>query len=222
MSKRVLAAIESCQQHRLDDVHDAIRKTWFRTLYMTDERFFFGIGRGMTLHADPPDTTCLECPDDYDSLSLKTQAICRWALEHDFDYMFKCDTDTVVNPWKFVFSGFEHFDYMGGENADVNVPGFEPGRIEFCSGGAGYWLSRKALTIVAEAASVPTCAEDVFVATVLKAKGILPVWHPGYRWRPGATVDKDIVSLHLSSARQEKYEPSMMYAAYAQIRELQC
>ena len=59
--------------------------------------------------------------------------------------MFKCDNDTLVNPWEFITSEFSKHDYMGGENADTNVPGFPPGRIEFASGGAGYWLSRKAM-----------------------------------------------------------------------------
>lgn len=216
--KRVLVAVESCQKYREGSVHEAIRETWFKNLAVTDKRFFYGIGNGCTLQSDYPDTTCLECPDDYNSLSLKTQAICRWALAYDFDLMFKCDTDTIINPWQFVFSGFENHDYMGGENADV-VAAFGPNKISFASGGAGYWLSRKALTIVAKADMLKTSAEDVFTAAVLKEKGIIPTFHSGYRWRPGEGIDKDVVSLHLSSALQKKYEPSQMYEAYRQIKE---
>jgi len=217
--KRVLIAIESCQRHRGGEFHEAIRETWFKNIAVTDKRFFYSIGNGMTLQADYPDETCLNGPDDYNSLPFKTQAICQWALEHNFDWIFKCDTDTIINPWQFIFS-FEGYDYMGGANADINVPGFPPERIEFCSGGAGYWLSKKAMAIVAETSVIKgQQAEDVFVANALLKYGIKPAFHPGYRWRPGATIDKDIVSLHLSSALQKKYEPSMMYDAYKQIRE---
>lgn len=220
MSYRVLIAIESCQRYRLGPVHDAIRETWFKNIHVTDKRFFYGMDTSMSLQCDDPDTTGLNCLDDYNSLSLKTQAICRWALERDFDFVFKCDTDTVLNPWEFVFSAFPSPpDYLGGENADVNVPGFPPNRIEFCSGGAGYWLSKKALTIVADAPIIKTSAEDVFVADALLKYGIKPTFHPGYRWRPGAVIDKDVVTLHLSSASQKKYEPSQMYEAYQQIKE---
>lgn len=220
--KQVLIAVESCQRNRLGPVHDAIRDTWFKNLGVTEKRFFYGAGLGMTLQCDDLDVSCLDCLDDYESLPSKTQAICQWSIKHDFDFLYKCDTDTVVNPWQFVFSGFENHDYFGGENADQNVPGFGPTRIEFCSGGAGYWLSRRAMQIVAETQVFPgQTAEDVFVASALLKHGIKPTFHPGYRWRPGVKIDKDVVSLHLSSALQKKYEPQDMYQAYEQIKGLQ-
>lgn len=212
---KVLVAVESC----VGDIHkhQAQRDTWGKDLAVSKKKFFLG-----NAGAGPfEDEVFLgtDVDDSYEALSLKTQAICRWALEHDFDFMFKCDTDTVINPWQFSFSGFKNHDYFGGENADVNVPGFALGRIEFCSGGAGYWLSKKALTIVANADSIKTPAEDVFVSNALRKHGIKPTFHPGYRWRPGAVIDKDVITLHLSSALQKKYEPSQMYAAYKWIKE---
>jgi hypothetical protein len=68
---------------------------------------------------------------------------------------------------------------------------------------------------------MPTSAEDVFVAHALKEAGIRPVFHQGYKWRPGADVDKDTVTLHLSSALQKKYVPEMMYEYYQKIVNLQ-
>lgn len=216
MRKRTyLIAVESCFHDA--PKHRAQRDTWMKDLSVAEKRFFMG-----SAGAGPFEDEIflgLDIEDSYDALSLKTQAMCRWALDYNFDFMFKCDTDTIVNPRQFVFSGFEDYDYFGGENADVNVPGFPPGRIEFCSGGAGYWLSKKCLDIVANAPIIKTQAEDVFVADALRKHGIKPVFHPGYRWRPGAQIDKDVVSLHLSSALQKKYEPSQMYEAYRQIKE---
>jgi hypothetical protein len=221
MSLRILIAVESCCRDRDAGLHKAIRDTWFKNIAVTDKRFFLGGPSSHNLLNDNAvDETTLGVQDSYEELSQKTQAICQWALEHDFDYLFKCDVDTLVNPWQFVFSCFQNHDYMGGENADVNVPGFDPERIEFCSGGAGYWLSKKALTIVSKAGSISTSAEDVWVANALLEAGIRPVFHQGYRWRPGAVVDKGMVTLHLSSALQRKYVPEMMYEYYEKVRSL--
>jgi hypothetical protein len=210
----ILIAVESCfkDAHK----HQAIRDTWGKDFYpnsFLDVKFFMG-GAG----AGPfEDEVFLGAgvEDSYETLSLKTQAICRWALERNYDFVFKCDVDTLVNSKKLSVFG----DYLGGENADINVPGFAPNRIEFCSGGAGYWLSKKALDIVSKTGKILTSAEDVFVADELLKHGIKPTFHPGYRWRPGAAIDKDMVTLHLSSALQKKYEPSQMYEAYRWMKE---
>lgn len=74
---------------------------------------------------------------------------------------------------------------------------------------------------MAKSDTIQTCAEDVFVAHALKEAGIRPVFHQGYKWRPGADVDKDTVTLHLSSALQKKYVPEMMYEYYQKIVNLQ-
>ena len=213
---RVLIAVESCfkDAHK----HQAIRDTWGKDLPMGMPKFFMG-GAG----AGPFEDEIFlgtNIDDSYGALSLKTQAMCRWALDHNFDWMFKCDVDTVINVERLLFSGFGDYDYFGGENADVNVPGFAPGRIEFCSGGAGYWLSRHSLMFIEQLTSPTlTCAEDVFVADTLLKHGIKPTFHPGYLWRPGAAIGKDTVTLHLSSALQKKYEPSQMYQAYRWMKE---
>jgi hypothetical protein len=213
---RLLIAIESC--HRDRDKHQAQHETWLKDLFIVEHKFFIGWPLAQSLEEDEVQLTV---DDGYGDLSVKTQSICRWALAHDYDCVFKCDVDTLVNPYRFLFSGFQRHDYFGGENADVNVSGFEPERIEFCSGGAGYWLSKKALTIIAEAGSIKTAAEDVFVAHALKEAGIRPVFHQGYRWHPGAAMDKDTVTLHLSSALQKKYVPEMMYEYYQKIVNIQ-
>jgi len=211
----ILIAVESC----FKDVHkhQAIRDTWGKYLPVGELKFFVG-GAGAGPFKDEV-FLGTDVDDSYESLSAKTQAICQWALDNYFDFMFKCDTDTLINAENLIFNVFGNYDYLGGENVDINVPSFPPGRIEFCSGGAGYWLSKKSLTIISNAANIRTQAEDVFVADALLKYGIHPTFHPGYRWRPGAAIDKDMVTLHLSSALQKKYEPSQMYQAYRWMKE---
>jgi hypothetical protein len=212
---RMLVAIMSC--HRDRPFQQAQRETWLQECKSADYRFFLGSPQMLlSSQTREADEVFLDVDDSYKSLSEKTQAMCDWARYHDYDCMFKCDVDTLVNPRLATYKGE---DYMGGENADVNVPGFAPSRVEFCSGGAGYWLSKKSLTIISNAVNIRTQAEDVFVADVLLQHDIKPTFHPGYRWRPGAVMDKDMVTLHLSSALQKKYEPSQMYQAYRQMKE---
>lgn len=212
MSYRVLIAVESCHLHR--GLQQAQRETWFGDICATDKRFFLG---GPTTVGNE-DEVFLDVDDSYNGLPYKTRAVCKWAVEHDFDFTFKCDTDTLFNPWNW-FDFDKRLDYLGGENADAVSFSNEP--VQFASGGAGYWLSRKAMEIVAAAKIPQTTAEDVFVASALKDAGISPVWHSGYRWRPGADIDKDVVSLHLSSAYQKKYKPEMMHEVYAKLKDLQ-
>lgn len=215
---RVLIAVESCLQDRFK--HQAQRDTWIKGLHFVETKFFMGsVGGG-----ESEDEVFLGAAvnDSYEALSVKTRAICQWAAERNFDYLFKCDTDTIVSPRNLIFSGFQEHDYSGGFNEDVMPESlrerFGGGAIQFTSGGAGYWLSKKAVTLVANSDKVASCAEDVFVAAVLREHGVLPYWNPGYRWRPGATIDKDVVTLHLSSALQQKYEPRMMYEKYEQLK----
>lgn len=214
MRPRILVAIESC--HRDRDLQQAQRDTWLSALDGVDYKFFLGLPK---TKAQCIDEVFLDVDDSYEQLSVKTQVICEYVHQHDYDWLFKCDTDTVLNGKRAMISGGQ--DYVGGENADIDISGFPAGRIEFCSGGAGYWLSRKALTIIANADIIQTQAEDVFVGYTLKKAGILPIFQPGYKWRPGAEIDSDTVSLHLSSALQKKYQAEQMYEAYERVKACQ-
>jgi hypothetical protein len=206
---KILVAVMSC--HRDRAFQQAQRDTWLRGVNtgFTEYRFFLGRPSDKVQSIDE---VFLDVDDSYDNLAEKTQAICQWAYERDYDTLFKCDVDTLVNPRK---AEYNDEDYLGGFNEDT-VPLFG-GHIQFASGGAGYWLSRKALTIVSDADTIRTCAEDVFVADALRAKGIFPAFKEGYRWKPGADVDSGMISLHLSSALQKKYEPEQMYEYHEKV-----
>jgi hypothetical protein len=204
---KTLIAIASCRRDRA--FQQAQLDTWLKDLIGADYRFFLGAG-------DTPeeDEVILNVDDSYSGLSQKTQAICKWAITEDYNCLFKCDIDTVVNPRLLLQSG-AYYGYAGAENEDL-VPGI-PERIRFASGGAGYWLDRTAMEIVADS-PIRTAAEDVFVADALRIHQRYPVWLPGYKWRPYSRIDRGTVTLHLSSALQKKYETAQMYVAYEKMR----
>ena len=146
--------------------------------------------------------------DAFSDDTEKSVAMHRWALDHGYDFIFKADLDTYVRPTLLMHSGFEQWDYTGGEN----VQG-----VAFASGGSGSWLSRHAMQCVVSAEVVPGPAEDLHVARVLQSKGIL--LHPDgrYRFCPGDTMYDSTITMHLSSVRGwvVKYRPEWMYEAYA-------
>ena len=104
------------------------------------------------------------CPDDYPSLPQRTRWFCRWALaQNDWDYLFKCDDDTYVSITRLSLYDLAGRDYVGAE--------WKPG-VGYGSGGAGYFLSRKAATAVAERLEQPCGAEDALVGQVLRSAGL--------------------------------------------------
>jgi hypothetical protein len=205
---KILIAIVSCQRDRA--LQQAQRDTWLKDLQAADYCFFLGA----PLFKPETDEVSLAEDDSYAGLARKTQAICEMALLDNYDRLFKCDIDTVVNP-QLLLQSCAYDGYAGAENEDL-VPGI-PERIRFASGGAGYWLDRTGMRIVV-GSPIRTNAEDVFVADALRNQQRYPMWLPGYKWRPGSEIDKDTVTLHLSSALQKKYEPTQMYEAYEKMR----
>ena len=207
---KILIAVLSCRAHAA--FQQAQRETWVKDIPEgVDFKYFVGY------ETTEPDEVQLggdafkpeQGLKKYPSLPDKTKRLCQWALDYGYDYLFKTDTDTVINVKNLLNSGFKKWDYSGGYNQE------ETG--EFCSGGAGYWLSRKAMQIVSDS-TFTSWAEDLFVAGSLKQAGILPVFDPGYRWKPGEVIDSEAITLHLGSAlHPKKYEPGMMYEHYTKI-----
>lgn len=106
-----------------------------------DYRFALGAG-----NANPvEDELILPVRDDYLALPVKMRAAFRWALEHGYDYVFKADRDSWLHAERLLASGREHFEAGHDFVGLVGKPG------DCCGGGAGYWLSRKAMIAYLEA-----------------------------------------------------------------------
>jgi hypothetical protein len=148
----------------------AVRDTWAKDVEAfkshVDLRFFYG-----TPHPRQPlaDEVFLSCPDDYGSLPKKTIALNRWSLENDYDYTFKCDSDTYVYVDRLVRELLTtRFDYAGWCQGLV------------CSGGTGYFTSKRASRYIATYAP-HHWAEDVTVGQCMDVANIKPVHLPQHR-----------------------------------------
>jgi hypothetical protein len=168
---------------------DAVRATWWNEVKkqptMTP-KFFYGTGG---IREPLEDEVFLSVPDDYEHLPHKTIAMVKYALENDYDYFFKCDSDSYLWPDRLLqeVTG-STWDYAGYLNGAV------------CSGGCGYWLSRKAMKAVQT--NPDGWAEDVWVAKCMKYAGIesvmLPNHVPGFsnHWFDTSKVTSNMVCIH--------------------------
>ena len=137
---KILLAIVSC--HTREQFSDFIKSTWLKqTPSELDVRFF----RGRGAMRDPqPNEVFLDCSDAYLDLPEKVQAIVKWAYENGYEYMAKCDDDTVVKIREW-YDNFLRVDFSGWQD-----PGCKPGEIR-TPWGFFYTLSRRGMELVVNA-----------------------------------------------------------------------
>lgn len=152
----------------------AVRETWWKDINPfapnVEAKFFYG---NEGADANEPDEVNLPCRDDYASLPTKTREICKYALANGFDFVFKCDDDTIVYVDELVREILDYrCDYGGCEHAGV------------ATGGPGYILSRRAMKVVVDSGDQAHWAEDCSVSKALGLANIqvthLPGHTPGY------------------------------------------
>jgi hypothetical protein len=143
----VLLGILSCSRDRKWE--QQARETWLKDCPV-DYRFFLGEGQNGVA---APDETILSVPDDYNHLVQKVRKMIEYALSGGYDYLFKCDLDTYCHIPRLLSSGFQNQEWSGS-----------------VYGGAGYWLSRKAMFSVIQSPD-ETGSEDLYVQQSLEANG---------------------------------------------------
>ena len=141
----------------------------------------------------------LDVSDSYEALPQKTRAICKWALKRGHLNVFFCDTDTYVCLPR--LKPPEH-DYVGYKLPDKG----------YASGGAGYWLSRKAMEYVAQFENDMFDYEDEMVGAAMAIADIELVHDPRYALYDDVLPGNEVISRHLSSRGPFKVE--MMYLAH--------
>jgi hypothetical protein len=178
---------------------ETLRATWLKDVAKFSAHVDYKLFYGAPHNREPlADEVFLSCADDYAHLPHKTIAICKWAKEHGYDWVFKADDDSLVYVDRLVRELMTNrFDYAGYLNGKM------------CSGGPGYWLSKRAIGIIAEHASANQhWAEDVTVGKTLFHHNIqpfmLPEHHPGFSdhwiWPDGkfdaTKIPADTVTMH--------------------------
>ena len=129
-------------------------------------------------------------PDDYAHLPQKTIAICKYAQDNGYDFLLKCDDDSYLWIDRLMIEVHSIADFAGHINGGS------------CSGGCGYWLSKRAIAEVVKNPIESHWAEDVTVGMIMKAAGItpvdLPMHQPGYtqHWFDISKVHSGLTCIH--------------------------
>lgn len=167
---KLLICIPTCERYEGNETSPnrneaerraACRETWLKDCPV-DYKFFYGAGHVPT--AD--DEVTLDVADGYDNLSNKFRAICKWALDNSYDFLFRVDTDAYVYADRLLKSGFEKHDYSG---FTLDYPG-HLAHARYASG-AGWTLSRKAMQVVADN-EPDNQADDLWTGRILFRNGI--------------------------------------------------
>ncbi|SRR6266576_814650 len=196
--KKIFIGIESCHEHRYSQ--QAVRDTYLKNSPV-DYKFFLGTTRNST--ARPPSTEdeiIFPVQDGWFKMLARFKLSIDWILEQGYDYFFRCHTDTYVHIPRLLSSGFEKHDFIGCRQQCNSAP-------PFCYGGAGFWLSRKAMlslqTILQEDAWIKRMersTEDYEIGEILSGNGFDVVHDARYGGQPpvGPQLDNDFITLHES------------------------
>jgi hypothetical protein len=182
---KLLIAVKSCLRDVENGYNETIRDTWGKDIKGADLKFFIGDGWDPYNPVSPEygnswsmrledDEILMHVRDDYDGLPYKTKWIAYWS-EVRYDHVFLCDTDSYIIPSRLIYCGFQNYDLAGrfgcmpklGSTFDYkDQRGSYPNSHPWPSGGVGYFLSKKAAEIVADA-EIKVWAEDMHVGQVL-------------------------------------------------------
>jgi len=176
---------------------NTIRDTWVKQLGDVPYRFFYGTKLRQDgdrrrvptpiLREPLADEIFLDCGDNYTQNPAKMKAICRWALDHGYDFLLRCDDDTFIYPDRLFATNWADHDYSGSSPQH-----FHPGGCMF--------LSRKMMELVISS-PVNNYADDVWIGTVA-ADNRIPMNHiknTRNQWDTGYKVPIDIDPTGLAS-----------------------
>ncbi len=190
---KIAIALMSCKAH--EDRHAYQRMTWLQNCEL--DYFWFMAGKPTGRQGN---YLYLDCADTYDALPIKSQKMIQWAYDQEYDWLCKMDNDSYCRPERLLTSGYWNHDYSGVVKAPPSAkPNFN---TPYCHGGAAYWISRKAMKVIAEYRGnifETSPIEDGAVARVLALAGIKP--HSDKRYcrtaRDGEpTKTNDIITAH--------------------------
>lgn len=212
---KLFLAIVSCWKHR--EMNQAARDTWLQTCSV-DYRFVLGQGDG----TPEDDELVLPVSDTYADLTQKAIATIQYALDSGYDYMLHVGRDTYVKVPRVLEAGLEKFDYAGncgcqGEMGYCPLECFDAERpFHYASGGAGSWLSRKAMELII-ASPIRHWADDLMFGWILGTHKI-PLWSDSRFQKKGPWLySPHQFTVHLGRGT-DVYDPVWMYQAHASSR----
>ena len=203
--RKPIILIGSCGKNRDAGCLDAIRSTWAKHSAIP---YKFFLGKDCSIRQDD-EIVFPDVADGYFEQNAKHQAALRWAMKEGYTDVFLGDDDTFLHTERLLASGFEGYDYLGNAKDTPRPPTPHGVAHDYCHGGPGYWLSRRACQAIIEASfdfrRPDHRIDDQWIGLVLKNAGILPSHDLryslgssyGFRQAP-VLPGNGIISCHLS------------------------
>lgn len=191
---RPIILITSCNRDRWNGWQHSAEMSWYAEWHgLVDCKFV--IGRGCEY--SQPYELVVDEKDEYADVPAKNQAARKWALDHQYDYMFHACVDTWIHVPRLLSSEY------GNNPCTGFLYGGNP------SGGLGYWLSAKAAhaLLLAPPAPVP---EDVWVGHSLRDAGLALTHDPRYSSPKNDPIPPDMITMHLSQGTGN-FDPQWMH-----------
>jgi hypothetical protein len=140
--------------HASRAVHVTAQREWMKNSPI-DYKFVYGTAASNNMpNREPlPDELFFDVNDTKAYLVLKNKALFKWALEQGYDYVFRACDDSVVYPERLLqhVELLAQHDYAGTFCGYGKLPGygiFALRYLDYCHGGVGIWLSRKAMAML--------------------------------------------------------------------------
>lgn len=197
------------------DRRERCRATWFPDAAKFGHEAVFLIGVPQAADYERVgDYLILPCQDDYATLTQKTRMFCQYALKRsDWTWLFKCDDDTFVSVKR-----LEEFAANMAESEHWYVGNEPEPRAGYCSGGAGYFLNRRAAERVADGLTVMTDAEDLEVGKVLCPR--VQLWICPHFMPQGSESRRPLPGNHVITAHAMSSE--LWVDSHKQLAEATC
>src|SRR5271166_1360947 len=223
---KTLIAILSCSDHILKGYNQTMRDTWLQDVPCDfDYRFFFGTGlliapsmdqweqapiefkkkivscTDISSYKAKSDEKALLESDRYEHNTYKFKAMCSWAVEEGYDFVFQCLTDTYVAVDRLLSSGFQNYDYSGTSNGERTALG----------GGPGFWMSREVLKALSNA-KVDCWTYDAWAGKVALQNGFSihhDARYTNLEQQPPPQSNNKAITSHIANT-PTVYDPAMM------------
>lgn len=202
---RILIAISGCDVYERSGFQQPMRETWLKDAVSLGMDYKVFHGRGSVGSSD---IVVVDCDDAYFDLTSKTKLKCQWAVDHGYDFVFLCFPDTYACSERLLTCGFEQYDYFGDLLYHANG--------DYCQGGQGYWLSKRACEYVAQHPSnYPN--EDCYVGDLMRQNPEMRTgdsrffYYAGLSPTGGPLKTNKVVTCHLSTDAPDGYKPQYMY-----------
>jgi len=160
---KTLIAVTTCHRPEYAPRAQAQRETWVPDAAgFADVMFFYGPPLDTWPFVNSDEVALFDTDDSYLGRPSKIRSMCRWALREGYDRVLKTDDDTYIN--MDVLRNVEYqADYVG---RPVETRDRTTGKTARFASGFAYWLSAKAMNVIANALDL-TGLEDRWVGETL-------------------------------------------------------